>query len=218
MTPWRKQSTPTNKVMDGRYRRIRVKLTHGRYNLAYRLGYNADDETKIRTVTKKLTTSDPLQPLMAAGLPDFAQILYLMSVKPSTPQPGLTAPRAGDNSKLEGAFTRMDVDLAVSEKALQFEATPDGRRRGTLGATLIAYDRYGNPMNWLVRNLRISLSPERYKALWDIGLHLHFEFDAPRGASYLRSGVCDLASGKAGTMEVLLNAPAAALHEAEPTQ
>jgi len=197
---------PTNKDMDGRYRRIQVKLTDRHYKPVYRRGYNADDERTTRAVAARLATADPLQPLMAPGLPNFAQILYLMSVKPSTPQPELTAQHAGDNSKLEGAFTRVDVDLAVSEKALQLEAAPDGRRHGTLEVTLIAYDRYGNQMNWLVRNMELSLGPEQYKAYWDTGLQFHLEFDAPRGTAYLRSGVCDLATGKAGTMEVLLSA------------
>ena len=42
-----------------------------------------------------------------------------------------------------------------------------------------------------------------------VGRSFHVELDAPRGASYLRSGVCDLASGKAGTMEMGLTAPGA---------
>jgi VWFA-related protein len=200
---------PTNKEMNGKYRHIRVTLTHGHYKLSYRLGYNADDETRVRAVAQKLATGDPLVPLMAWGLPDFPQILYRMSVKPSTPQPELTAPRAGDNLKVQGAFTRMDVDLAVTERALSLEAAPDGRSKGTLEITLIAYDRYGNPLNWLVRKVELSLSPEQYKTYSDIGLQFHLEFDAPRGAAYLRSGVCDLASGKAGTMEILLTVPPA---------
>ena len=204
---------PTNKDMNGKYRHIHLKLTNGHYKLAYRLGYNADDERTAGAVAEKLATGDPLLPLMAWGLPDFAQILYLMSVKPSTPQPELTAPRVGDNLKLQGAFTRMDVDLAIAEKALQLEAAPDGRRKGTLEVMLIAYDRYGNPMNWLVRKMELSFSPEQYKAYWDTGLKFHLEFDVPRGASYLRSGVCDLESGKAGTIEVLLEAPAAPARE-----
>jgi VWFA-related protein len=206
--------TPTNNVMDGKYRHIHVKLTHGHHTLAYRLGYNAEDERKTGAVAKKLAPGDPLLPLMAWGLPDFAQIPYQMSVNPSTPQPELTAPRAGDNLKVQGAFTRMDVDLAVSEKAIQLEEVPDGRHNGTLELTLIAYDRYGNPMNWLVRKMELSFSPEQYKTYWDTGLKLHLEFDVPRGSSYLRSGVCDLESGKAGTIEVLLNVPAAAPKEA----
>lgn len=206
--------TPTNKVMNGKYRRIHVKLTHGHYKLAYRLGYNAEDERTAVAVAEKLATGDPLVPLMAWGLPNFAQILYRMSVQPSTPQPELTAPRVGDNLKMQGAFTRMDVDLAVTEKALQLEAAPDGRRHGKLEVTLIAYDRYGNPMNWLVRKMELSLSPEQYKTYRDIGLQFHLEFDVPRGSSYLRSGVCDLESGKAGTIEVPLTVPAASPPEA----
>lgn len=205
---------PTNKSMDGKYRHIHVKLAQGHYKLAYRLGYNADDEHAAVAVAQKLATADPLLPLMAWGLPDFAQIQYLMSVNPSTPQPELTAPRAGDNTKLQGAFTRMDVDLAVSEKALQLETASDGRRNGTLEVMLIAYDRYGNPMNWLVRKMALSLSPEQFKAYGDTGLKPHLEFDVPRGSSYLRSGVCDVASGKAGTIEVLLNVPAASAQRA----
>ncbi len=205
---------PTNKQMNGKYRHIHVTLAHGHYKLAYRLGYNAEDKRPAVAVAQKLATGDPLVPLMAWGLPDFAQILYRMSVKPSTPQPELTAPRAGDNLKVQGAFTRMDVDLAVTEKALQLEAAPDGRRNGKLEVTLIAYDRYGNPLNWLVRKMELSLSPEQYKAYWDIGLQLHLEFDVPRGSSYLRSGVCDLASGKAGTIEVLLTVPPASPQDA----
>jgi VWFA-related protein len=206
---------PTNKEMNGKYRHIHVKLAHGHYKLAYRLGYNAEDERTAGAVAKKLATGDPLVPLMAWGLPDFAQILYRMSVKPSTPQPELTAARAGDNLKVQGAFTRMDVDLAVAEKALQLEAAPDGRRSGKLEVTLIAYDRYGNPLNWLVRKMELSLTPEQYKSYSDIGLQFHLEFDAPRGSSYLRSGVCDLESGQAGTIEVLLNVPFASPPEAK---
>jgi VWFA-related protein len=201
--------SPTNKAMDGKYRHIHVKLMHGHYKLSYRLGYNAEDQRAESAVAEKRATADPLLPLMAWGLPDFAQILFRMSVKPSAPQPEPTAPRVGDNLKMQGAFTRMDVDLAVSEKSLQLEAAPDGRRNGTLEVTFIAYDRYGNPLNWLVRKMELSLSPEQFQGSADVGLQFHFELDAPRGASYLRTGVCDLASGRAGTIEVLLEATVA---------
>ncbi len=197
---------PPSENKDGKYRRIRVKLAHGHYQLAYRRGYNPDEEPTPGTAAERLAAGDPLRPLMASGLPDFSQILYLMSVRPAAPQPKPTVPRAGDNPKLEGPFTRMDVNLAISETKLQWEKKADGMREGTLEVSLIAYDKYGNPMNWLVKNIELSLTPERYKAYQDVGLQFHFELDAPRGAAYLRSGVCDLASGKAGTMEIMLDA------------
>jgi len=109
----------------------------------------------------------------------------------------------------------MEVNLAVSEKTLALEATPDGIQHGNLEVALVVYDRYGNQMNWLVRKIELSLSPEQYKAYGDTGLQFQFAFDAPRGAAYLRSGVCDLASRKAGTLEVPLSAPPAMPQEAK---
>ena len=199
--------TPTNKNMDGRYRHIQVKLTHAHYNLAYRRGYDADDAKTARALEQKLATSDPLQPLMSPGLPNFAQVLFLMSVQPSSPQPDAKAERAGDNAKVEGPFTRMNVDFAIREQDLQFEASPDGTQQGRLEFRLIAYDRSGNPMNWLTKTFDLSLNPEGYAAFGRVGLQFHLEIDAPRGSAYLRSGVCDLKSGKAGTMEIQLRAP-----------
>jgi hypothetical protein len=74
--------------------------------------------------------------------------------------------------------------------------------------TLIAYDHYGNPLNWMVRSMEFSLTPERYSAFLQMGLQLHFDIDAPKASAYLRTGVYDLASGKAGTLEIPLSAPA----------
>ncbi len=197
--------SPLNKDMDGRYRRIEVKLVHAKYKLAYRRGYNADDEAKEHGADLKLS-ADPLQPLMAPGMPNFAQIVYLMSVLPSNPQPDANAVRTGDNPKLENPFTRFSVDFAIHERDLKLDPTADGVRHGNLELTLIAYDHYGNPLNWMVRSMDFSLSPERYTQFLQVGLQLHFEIDAPRSSAYLRTGVYDVASGKSGTLEVPLSA------------
>ena len=213
--------SPTDKNMDGRYRHIQVKLAHGRYTLAYRRGYNAVDDMTAPSADQKLS-ADPLQPLMAPGMPNFAQIVYLMSVLPSNPQPDPASARAGDNAKLEGPFTRFGVDFAIHEKDLRLDPTPDGVRHGNLELTLITYDHYGNPLNWMVRSMDFSLSPERYAAFLQVGLQLHFDIDAPKGSAYLRSGVYDVASGRAGTLEIPLSAqpispaPSAASSQAVP--
>jgi VWFA-related protein len=197
--------SPINKNMDGRYRRIEVKLTHAKYKLAYRRGYNADDESKQHGADLKLS-ADPLQPLMAPGMPNFAQIVYLMTVLPSNPQPAANSAHAGDNPKLTNPLTRFSVDFAIHEKDLKLDATPDGVRHGNLELTLITYDHYGNALNWMVRAMDFSLSPERYTAFLQVGVQLHFEIDAPRNSAYLRTGVYDVASGKSGTLEVPLSA------------
>ena len=198
--------SPVNKDMDGRYRRIEVKVARGHYKLAYRRGYNAIDDSTTREAEQKLS-ADPLQPLMAPGMPNFAQIVYLMSVLPSNPQPDAKATRAGDNAKFDGPFTRFGVDFAIHEKDLKLDPTPDGIRQGSLEFTLIAYDHFGNPLNWMVRSTEFTLNPERYAAFLQVGLQLHFDIDAPRGSGYLRTGVYDVASGRAGTLEIPLNTP-----------
>jgi VWFA-related protein len=195
---------PAGVHMDGKYRRIQVKLKHGKYRLAYRRGYNADDGKTVLMAQEK-PAADPLQPLMAPGMPNFAQILYLMSVQPLNPQPDPQATRAGDNAKFAGPFVRLGVDFAIKEKDLQLEARADGNRHGNLELTVITYDHYGNPTNWMVRSMEFSLDPELYTAFHRVGLQLHYEIDAPRDSAYLRSGVYDLASGKAGTLEIPLN-------------
>jgi hypothetical protein len=55
--------TPTNKKMDGNYRKVEVKLTTGKYKLAYRRGYNAADAPAIAPKAE----GDPLRPLLAYG-------------------------------------------------------------------------------------------------------------------------------------------------------
>jgi hypothetical protein len=147
---------------------------------------------------------------MAPGLPDFAQIVYLMSAKPSNPQPDAKAAHAGDNPKLDGPLTRYAVDFAIQEKDLKLDAAPDGLRHGNLEVTLLAYDHYGHPLNWMVRMMQFSLTPERYAAYAQVGLQFHLEIDAPQDSAYLRTGIYDLASGKAGTIEISLPIPAVA--------
>ncbi len=86
--------TPINKKMDGKFRRIEVKVTEGKYKLAYRRGYNADD--RLATDIKP-EENDPLRPLLLRGLPSATQLLYGVRVVPAAPQPPPNAARAGLN-------------------------------------------------------------------------------------------------------------------------
>jgi hypothetical protein len=131
--------TPTDKKMDGRYRRIQVKLS-GKYKFYYRRGYYADNAKHDKV---KEQPSDPLKPLMTRGLPDFAQILYKVRVTRSNPQPGPETARIGDNTELKAPFTRYSAEFAIAIDDLAFETTSDGLRRGNIEVMLVAYDREG---------------------------------------------------------------------------
>ena len=202
--------SPTNRKMDGQYRRIEVKLTAGKYRLAYRRGYYATD-IQTKPATPAQPKGDPLRPLMDHGTPDSTEIFYTMrvvpaSVQPANLQPGKSSGRAGDNENLKGAITRYTVTFTLSPEHLTLDPSPDGVRHGNVEATLLAYDRDGNPLNWMVRMLQFRIPPEHYAQVQANGIGFNLDIDVPGAALYVRSGVYDLGSNKAGTLEIPLAA------------
>lgn len=204
--------TPTDKAMDGKFRRIRVDLANGdnKDKLAYRRGYFAMDRTVAQTVGQS-ADFDPLLPLMGRNLPDLAQIIYKIRVLPVNPQPAPDAARAGGNPDLKGPVTRYGVDFAVAVQDLKLDATPDGGRRGNVEVMLVAYDRDGRPLNSVVTKGELALQPKVYAEVLKAGLQIHKEIDVPKQDFYLRTGIYDMGSDAAGTLGV-------PLHEAPGTQ
>ena len=79
---------------------------------------------------------------------------------------------------------------------------------------LVAYDREGTALNWLVRKQEMSFKAQSYAAAQAAGLQMHYEIDVPtdllsKDTVYLRTGVYDLRSRNAGTLEVSLHPIAA---------
>ena len=120
--------SPTNKKMDGSYRRIEIKVPENKYRLAYRRGYNADDSLAIDTKTD----TDPLHPLMLRGMPSATQLLYGVRALPVNPQPAANAPRAGKNAKLTGPTKRYSVDFMIRWTDVRLEPAADGKHTGKL--------------------------------------------------------------------------------------
>ena len=200
--------SPSNPKMDGKYRRIQVKLTKGKDTLAYRRGYYADDLDTTLAAGQKPDT-DPLLMLMGRNLPDYTQVLYKILVKPVTPQPAPDAPHIGSNTDLKGPCTRYGVDFAISEQDLKLEAMPDGARHGNIEIVLLAYDREGKPLNFVVTKGDVNLDAKLYASARQVGLQIHKEIDVPQQYVYLRTGIYDLHSNRAGTLGVPLTDSAA---------
>jgi VWFA-related protein len=194
--------TPINKKMDGSYRRIEVKLSAGRYKLAYRRGYNADDTL---AAAESRPETDPLRPLLTRGLPSATQLLYGVRVLPVVPQPASNATRAGKNPKLTGPFTRYSVDFMIRLSDVRLELAADGTHTGKIQVGLMAYDRDGNPVNWVGATEGMSLKPDIYAAIQKSGVPAHMEIDLPNTDVFLETGVYDWGTGKAGTLEIPLN-------------
>jgi len=198
--------TPTNSRMDGKFRKIEVRLATGRYTLAYRHGYNADD-TRSSEAKKQ---DDPLHPLLARGMPAATELTYYVRVIPVSPQPAPNAARAGQNSKLTGPLTRYKADFRISTADVAFRPSGGGNRSGNIHAGMIAYDRDGNSVNWVGVVQNMDVNAAQFDAIQKNGVPVHMEIDLPDTDLYLETGVYDWNTGKAGTMEIPLHPASAA--------
>jgi VWFA-related protein len=194
--------SPTNKKMDGSFRRIEVKLPGTKYKLAYRRGYNADDTSTVDSRKQ----GSPLRGLMQPGMPDTTQILFAVRAVPDATQPPANAPRAGKNDKLSGPMKRYSVDFMIRWTDVKLDAAPDGKHSGKIEVELSAYDADGHPVNWEGATQVMHLDPRIYTAIQHSGVPAHMDIDLPTGKPVdLVAGVYDVETGKAGTMRVRLN-------------
>jgi VWFA-related protein len=199
--------SPTNKKMDGSYRHIEIKLAEGKYKLAYRRGYNADDSLVL--VTKP--DADPLSSLMTPGLPASTQIIYAVKAVPANPQPAANAAHAGKNAKLTGPTERYGVDFLIRTSDVRLETASDGHHAGKLHIELRAYDRAGHAVNWVGGTNILDLSPDLYAAAMQSGIRAHIDIDLPLSSEVLlETGVYDAETGRAGSLEVPLHVTATA--------
>ena len=193
--------SPTNKKMDGSYRRIEIKVPESRYRLSYRRGYNADDLAP----TDAGPQSNPLHALMVRGMPGSTQILYGVRVLPADPQSSPSASHAGKNSKLAGPVKRYSVDFLIRWSDVKLDAAADGKHTGKIQVELLAYDRGGNALNWIGGTQAMSLAPELFANIQRSGVPAHFDIDLPADRDvFLATGVYDWQTGKAGTLEIAL--------------
>lgn len=221
--------TPANKKMDGKYRRIEVALAEGKFKLAYRRGYNADDSPAIDAKTDH----DPLQALLTHGLPGATQLMYRVKVVPADPQPAPNAARAGKNSHLAGPVTRYKLDFAIRWsdvrlenviRAIDLKADPNSKGvwHSKISFGVMAYDRDGNAVNWFSATPEAYLEPDMYAAVQKASLVANGEIDLPSGDLELETAIYDWGSGKAGTLEIPLHivpaTPIAAQQAAPKTQ
>jgi hypothetical protein len=201
--------TPTNRSEVGKERTIAIQSVSGNYKLAYHRTY-FEDTPKEQRAAEAAPAKDPLRPLMDRGMPDFTELRYRMKVVPATPQPAADAAHAGDNPALSGALTRYTVSFSLAMDGLTLIPGPDGIRRGTIEVALVAYSQEGKPLNWELRSINLAIRPGQLTIAQTSGIPFHFDIDSPSGDVYLRTGIYDASSSKAGTLEIPLRTLAVA--------
>ncbi|MGA3136495.1 MAG: VWA domain-containing protein [Terracidiphilus sp.] len=195
--------SPTNKKMDGHYRKIEVKLADSKLKLSYRHGYNADEDSALAPDPKKDT--DPLRQQLVHGMPDATQILFAVRAVPATPQPAPGGKIAGKNASLSGPTTRYAIDFMIRWTDVALAAMANGMHQGKIDVGLIAWDGKGKSVNWDEGTQPMTLKPDIYASIQKSGIPAHMEIDLPNTDLYLKLGLLDEATGKAGTLEIPLH-------------
>jgi VWFA-related protein len=206
--------SPNDTKMDGRYRKIEVKVGDGEhYILSYRRGYFARDEDLPGAAQAKLAETaqsaaqnpagvDPLEPFMGFGMPQSEQILYKALIQRTDSGAAATAQA---KPSLKGPTERYSVDFAVDLDDLHLKLNPDGAHTGTLNLSMVVYDKYGQAASKEEHLVHLDIKPDSYAALKKTGLQIHGQVTVPRGQYWLRTGVYDEESRKVGTLEVPLS-------------
>ncbi len=208
--------TPTNKNMNGNFRKIEVRVSGGRYQLSYRRGYFAVDDAlpgsslavrneKVRKLAQENPNAvDPLLPFMDLGMPQSQQVLYKLLVYPA-PAGAKSASGTASPATAKDKTSYM-VDFAVDASDLHFAPGTHGNRTDKLNTSLIVYDRYGNIVSRITYLIDLDFTPSAYAAVQQTGVQLHAMIAVPtKGSYWLRTGVFDHGSRKVGTMEIPLN-------------
>lgn len=192
--------TPADTKEIGRERKITVRLKDANYKIAYRRGYFERTAADIRANSAQ-SNKDPLRPLMDRGMPNFSDLQLRLQVMPDTSKFD-AAPLDGDNSALKPPFKRYTVRFFLSPQNLNLIQGADGVRRAPVEVALVAYSQSGESLNWLVRSVNLAIRPDQMAVASSSGIPFHFDFDMPPGDVYLRAGVYDPSTQRAGTLEV----------------
>jgi VWFA-related protein len=198
---------PDAKRWDGRFHTIEVRVDGGRYDLAYRRGYYADDAREEKAASK--VGNGPMVTAMERGAPPLAQIAFearlLAASDPAAKAERPSAGPAGDLAKsLRAPVERYLADFSVNPRGLTWTALPNNEAHAEVELSMVAWGADGTRLNYTDRGLGVNLTVAQSEQALRTGLPIHEEIDLPAGRVYLRVAVHDLTSGRIGSTEIPL--------------
>jgi VWFA-related protein len=214
--------TPANPARDGKFRKIKVRLAHQGFNLAYRHGYFADDPDKAPSATNgqpqqtKVADSavtagkpNPLQTMRVAmmrGSPTPTEIIMKVAVYPvgpSTQTEDNPAPGNILSDKVHGPFRRYNVSYAIEPADITFLRAPDGKIHAAFELVIFVFNPEGVLVNRTTKQLAIASPLDELKKNVARGIQYNQEISAPaKGEYFFRIVVHDLPHDRIGAVEV----------------
>ena len=153
---------------------------------------------------------------MSLGGVDMNQLIFAgrVDINPAILRVSKTQPLPRDNF-LEARsigirpFRNVVVFYTIPASQLAVKVGPDGLRHGSVELVTLLFDDKGVRVNSCSNTIEMNMKPEVYKALLAKGLQMPVTIAVPeKGTYFLKLGVHDLSSGKAGSLEI----PTAEIH------
>ncbi len=206
--------TPTNKIYNGKFRKIKVQLAQKGYKLAYRQGYFADE---VNAATKEAEVArNAIATAMHFGSPPAREVPFSVRVYPVGGHKKVDRTTIGEVhrplKKKEVLPPQIEVqhyviDYTLNGSDLRFSPTPKGGFLSSLALMITSFGPEGRMLAGMSTLARSDLSSEVYKKIANGEVGFEEEVDVPVDAISMRLGVMDQMASHLGTVDVPLPVP-----------
>ena len=206
--------TSTNKVYDGKFRRIKVQLAQKGYKLAYRQGYFAD-EVNVAAKEAQLARN-AIATAMHYGSPPAREVQFSVRVWPVGGKEKMDRAAVGEvkmaSKKKQAAPAQVEVqhyvvDYTMDGSELRFIPQRSGVLHNSLALMFTSYNIDGLMLNSMSTVAQSDIQPEVHKKIVTGDVGFQQEVDIPVEATTMRLGVQDQLSNHLGTVDVPLPVP-----------
>ena len=174
---------PEDRNWNGKYRPIKVQVSRADVKLTYRRGYLAVPEQQVGGQDAQAMLSHAMQ----AGMPPSTMLMMRVQVLPP-----------------DREHEKVRIDYAVDAHDIQFEDTPDHRKRAFVEFIVVAWSNDNHGDGNALGSTEVTYSQDEYKEFLKTGFPAHQELKLGPGNYVLRLGVMDRSNQKIGTVEVPL--------------
>jgi VWFA-related protein len=206
--------TSTNKVYDGKFRKIKVQLGQKGYKLYYRQGYFADE---VNAAAKEAQLArNAIATAMHYGSPPAREVQFSVRVWPVAGKKKVDRSAVGEvkmaSKRKQGAPTQVEVqhyvvDYTLDASDLRFFPQRNGTLHNSLALMFTSFNNDGLMLNSMSTVAQSDIHPEVHKKIVSGNVGFQQEIDIPVEATSMRLGVQDQMSNHLGTVDVPLPVP-----------
>ena len=206
--------TSTNKVYDGKFRKIKVQVGQKGHKLYYRQGYFAD-EVNVAAKEAQLARN-AIATAMHFGSPTAREVQFSVRVWPVGGKKKMDRTVIGEvkiaSRKKENAPTQVEVqhyvvDYSLDASDLRFLPQRNGILHNSLALMFTSFNNDGLMLNSMSTVAQSNIQPEVHKKIVAGDVGFQQEVDIPVEATTMRLGVQDQMSYHLGTVDVPLPVP-----------